>query len=70
MPVRTARPRVRPVWTFALRKGPYRAEMTRYLAQHPEYREELERAMRDLLADGIEPIIPHVREPFDAPHHY
>jgi hypothetical protein len=70
MPVRTIRPRVAPVWTFALRKGPYRAEMTRYLERHPEFREELERATLAVLARGAVPIVPHVREPFDATHRY
>ena len=60
------RTRVRPTWRGGLRRGRERDTMTAYLAEHPEFAEELRQIHRRLIASGVEPMsMEGVRQPFD-----
>jgi hypothetical protein len=62
------RQRIRPMWNGGLRRGKIRDTMTAYLANHPEFLEDLRRIDRQLAAWGVEPMsMKGVRQPFDYP---
>jgi hypothetical protein len=66
MAPRLSRPRIRPQWNGGLRRGNERDTMTAYLAENPEFAEELRRIHRQLEAWGVEPMpMDGVKQPFD-----
>lgn len=66
MATRLQRIRIAPQWKGGLRRGTLRDTMTAYLAQHPEFAEELRQIDRQLAAWGVEPMsMEGVRQPFD-----
>jgi hypothetical protein len=66
MATRLQRLRIRPTWKGGLRIGKERDTMTAYLAEHPEFAEELRQIHRQLEAWGVEPMsMEGVRQSFD-----
>ena len=66
MATRLPRLRIPPLWRAGLRLGKERDTMTAYIAEHPEFLEDMRRAQRQLEAWGVEPIsMEGVRQPFD-----
>lgn len=61
------RQRIRPTWNGGLRRGRVRDTMTQYLAERPEFAENLFRILEESRAVNGQPIPlpPHVRTPFD-----
>jgi len=60
------RMRIRPLWKGGLRRGTVRDTMTAYMAEHPEFVEELRQIHHQLEAWGVEPMsMEGVRQPFD-----
>jgi hypothetical protein len=59
------RPRIAPMWKAGLRRGRARNETTLLLKQSPVMQEILRRAHEQLLAWGVVPEWPHVKQPFD-----
>jgi hypothetical protein len=57
--------RIRPTWRAGLRRGRERNETTLMLQQSPVMQERLRRAEEQLLAWGVVPEWPHVKQPFD-----
>jgi hypothetical protein len=66
MATQLQRTRIRPLWKGGLRRGTVRDTMTAYMAEHPEFAEELRQIHRQLEAWGAEPMsMEGVRQPFD-----
>jgi hypothetical protein len=53
------------MWKAGLRRGKPRNETTLLLQRSPVMQERLRRAEEQLLAWGVVPEWPHVKEPFD-----
>jgi hypothetical protein len=66
MATQIERMRIGPTWKGGLRRGTVRDTMTAYMAEHPEFVEELRQIHRQLKAWGVEPMsMEGVRQPFD-----
>ena len=65
MATQIQRTRMRPIWSAGFRRGRERNETTRMLQQSPVMQEILRRAEQQLLAWGVVPEWPHVKQPFD-----
>jgi hypothetical protein len=66
MATQIQRLRIRPTWKGGLRRGKERDTMTAYLAEHPEFLEEMRRVHLQLEAWGVVPLsMEGVRQPFD-----
>ena len=65
MATRIQRMRISPMWKAGLRRGRERNETTLMLQQSPVMQERLNRAHQQLLAWGVVPEWPHVKQPFD-----
>lgn len=65
MATRIKRMRIEPMWKAGLRRGRPRNSTMLLLQQFPEFEERLRRAEEQLLAWGVVPEWPHVKEPFD-----
>lgn len=66
MATRLQRIRIRPTWRGGLRRGAVRDTMTAYLAEHPDLSNQLLAALRQVRAQGYEPVpMDRVKQPFD-----
>lgn len=66
MATRLQRQRIQPTWRGGLRRGKVRDTMTEYLAERPEFAEQIRQISRRLDAMGWEPMsMEGVRQPFD-----
>jgi hypothetical protein len=65
MTTQTRRMRIAPMWKAGLRRGRVRNETTLLLQRSPVMQERLRRAEEQLLAWGVVPEWPHVKQPFD-----
>ncbi|WP_420128888.1 hypothetical protein [Longimicrobium sp.] len=65
MATQICRPRIAPMWNAGLRRGRERNETTLMLQQSPVMQEILRRAAQQLLAWGVVPEVPHVKQRFD-----
>jgi hypothetical protein len=66
MATRLLRPRIRPRWKGGLRRGRVRDTMTAYLAEHPEFADEIRRVTRALDEVGLDAMpMDRVKQPFD-----
>lgn len=65
MATRMQRLRIAPTWNAGLRRGRERSETSLLLQRSPVMRERLRRSEAQLLAWGIVPAWPHVKQPFD-----
>lgn len=66
MATQIQRMRIRPLWKGGLRHGTVRDTMTAYMAEHPEFVEELRQIHLQLKAWDVEQLaMEGVRQPFD-----
>lgn len=65
MATRIQRLRIPPMWKAGLRRGKPRNSTMLLLQRFPEFEARLRRAEEQLLAWGVVPEWPHVKEPFD-----
>lgn len=66
MATQLQRTRIPPQWKGGLRRGTVRDTMTAYLAEHPDFSDQLLAALRQVRAQGYEPVpMNRIKQPFD-----